>query len=199
MAQVSLVFSLITIVIATQFGLASMNDFPIVGAHAPEFALPDLAGNEFVFDGNSGKPMIINFWTTWCGVCVHELPLFEEFYERYGDQVGLITVCSGTTPEEARQLVENDGLTFPVLYDDGRIVAGSYQPPRPRDKRRVIAFPFTVFVDGDGTVVYAKIGAFVDLDKLIGLLDDAGIEVIEPTSLPSRSPRVDRRGVQSTE
>ncbi len=177
--------------------LMAMSDFPIVGEAAPDFTLPDLAGSEVPLADYTGRPLIINFWTTWCGVCVHELPLFEEFYERYGDQVGLLTVCSGTSPEKAKELVKENSLTFPVLYDDGRTIAGLYQPPRPRDKRRIIAFPFTVFVDGTGTVIYAKIGAFVDMDRLVSLLRKAGFTLTEPEEPPPPPPNIDRRGVQS--
>jgi len=177
--------------------LMAMSDFPIVGETAPDFTLPDLTGNEIPLADHTGKPLIINFWTTWCGICVHELPLFEEFYERYGDQVDFLAVCSGTSPEKAKELVEENNLTFPVLYDEGRVVAGVYQPPRPRDKRRVIAFPFTVFVDETGTVIYAKIGAFVDMDRLLNLLRKAGFTITEPEGPPPPPPNIDRRGVQS--
>lgn len=176
--------------------LMAMSDFPIVGEAAPDFTLPDLSGNEVPFANYAGKPLIINFWTTWCGVCLHELPLFEEFYERYGDQVNFLAVCSGTTPEEAKEVVEENNLTFPVLYDDGRAIAGLYQPPRPRDERRVIAFPFTVFIDETGTVIYAKIGAFADTGKLLSLLRKAGFTITEPEGPPPPPPDIGRRGVQ---
>ena len=175
----------------------SMNDFPIVGTEAPYFTLEDLSGNSFTLYNFIGKPLVINFWTTWCGVCVHELPLFEEFYERYGDQVNFLAICSGTTPEAAKELMAENHVTFPVLYDDGRVIAGLYQPPRPRDKRRIIAFPFTVFIDMTGTVVYARIGAFASLDKLLSLLRAAGFTITEPESPPPPPPDINRRGVSS--
>ncbi len=175
----------------------SMNDFPIVGMEAPYFTLEDLSGDTFTLYAFLGKPLILNFWTTWCGVCVHELPLFEDFYERYGDQVNFLAVCSGTTPEAAKELVTKNHITFPVLYDDGRVVAGLYQPPRPQDKRRIIAFPFTVFIDETGTVVYARIGAFVNMDKLLTLLRTAGFTITEPEPPSPPPPDVNRRGVRA--
>ncbi len=176
-------------------------DFPIVGVTAPAFSLPSLSGAATIsLDAYHGRPVIINFWTTWCGVCVHELPLFEKFYAQYHDQVGFIAVCSGKTEQEAKELIKKNGITFPVAYDAGRKIAGIYQPPRPRDTRRIIAFPFTVFVNKDGTVVYARIGAFVTIDKLITLLQQAGIQIKKektpPPTLPPL-PLLERRGVQT--
>lgn len=163
--------------------LVAMDDFPIVGVTAPDFSLPILSGEQRLSPADyRGQPLIINFWTTWCGVCVHELPLFEEFYEQYNDQVKLIAVCSGTTPQQAEELIEKNAVTFPVVYDSGRKIAGIYQPPRPRDTRRIIAFPFTVFINRDGTIVYAKIGAFVTIGKLISLLQRAGISINKGTA-----------------
>ncbi len=177
-----------------------VTDFPIVGATAPAFSLPEISGDTLSLDAYHGRPVIINFWTTWCGVCVHELSLFEKFYEEYHDQVGFIAVCSGKTEQEAKELIEKNGVTFPVVYDNGRKVAGIYQPPRPRDTRRIIAFPFTVFVNKDGTVVYARIGAFVTIDKLIALLQQAGIQIEKgktpPPTLPPM-PLLERKGVQT--
>lgn len=178
----------------------SLTDFPIVDKTAPAFSLPGFSGNNISLDAYRGRPLIINFWTTWCGVCVHELPLFEKFYEQYNDQVKFIAVCSGKTEQTAKELIEKNAVTFPVVYDDGRKVAGIYQPPRPRDTRRIIAFPFTVFVNKDGTVVYARIGAFVTMDKLIALLQQAGIpinkrEVPQPTPLPM--PMLKRKIMQT--
>ncbi len=180
--------------------LSPVADFPIVGATAPAFSLPEISGDTLSLDAYHGRAVIINFWTTWCGVCVHELPLFEKFYERYRDQVAFIAVCSGKTEQKAKELIKENGVTFPVVYDNGRKVAGIYQPPRPRDTRRIIAFPFTVFVNKDGTVVYARIGAFVTIDKLIVLLQQAGIQIktgkAQPPTLPPM-PLLERKGVQT--
>ncbi len=192
-----LVYSLIAAQTLHKELLISMNDFPIVGTEAPYFSLEDLSGSNITLYDFIGKPLVINFWTTWCGVCVHELPLFEEFYERYGDQVNFIAICSGTTLEEAKELVNENHITFPVLYDDGRVIAGLYQPPRPRDKRRIIAFPFTVFIDTTGTVVYARIGAFVNMNKLLSLLRAAGFTITEPKSPSPPPPNINRRGVKA--
>lgn len=159
-------------------GLAE--EFPIVGAQAPSFDLPDLAGVEHSLDEYLGRPIVINFWTTWCGACKYEFPVLQQFDKKYSDQVQLVTICAGTSEQEALDTLEEKGVSFLVLYDEKETISMAYQPPRPRDKRRIVAFPFSVFVDENGMVVYARIGIFVDLDKMVSLLQDSGINLSEP-------------------
>lgn len=160
-------------------------DFPIVGMQAPDFDLPDLSGATRSLSDYLGSPLVINFWTTWCGACTYEFPVLEQFKQKYADQIQLITICAGKSREEAITAVEEKGIDFLVLYDDQEIISKAYQPPRPRDKRRIIAFPFSVFIDTGGKVVYARIGTFTDVDKMVSLLKESGIPLSLPTPLPS--------------
>ena len=168
---------------------ALATDFPIVGKQAPSFDLPNLAGVQHSLGDYLGRPLVINFWTTWCGACKYEFPVLEEFKQKYSDQVQLITICAGTSPEEALKTVEEKGVDFVVLYDDKETISMAYQPPRPHDKRRIVAFPFSVFIDENGKVVYARIGIFVDLDKMISLLHESGIDLTEPLAPPIEGER----------
>jgi len=158
-------------------GLAG--EFPIVGVRAPSFDLPDLAGIQHSLDEYLGSPIVINFWTTWCGACKYEFPVLQEFEQKYSDQVQLVTICAGDSEQEALETLEEKGASFLVLYDEEETVSMAYQPPRPHDKRRIVAFPFSVFLDENG-VVYARIGIFVDLDKMVSLLHGSGISLTEP-------------------
>jgi len=142
--------------------------FPIVGEPAPPFSLPGLSGGQTSLAGLLGRPLVINFWATWCTLCEKEMPVFQELQEREDGQLAVLSICSGSSPEAARAVIEAGGYTFPVLYDANRAVANAYQPAEPGATRQVTAFPFTVFVDADGTVVYARTGIFTSLD---GLLD----------------------------
>ena len=159
---------------------ALATEFPIVNMQAPSFDLPDLAGVQHSLNEYLGRPIVVNFWTTWCGACKYEFPVLEEFKQKYSDQVQLITICAGKSQEEALEAMEGKGADFIVLYDDEGDISGAYQPPRPRDKRRIVAYPFSVFIDVDGKVIYAKIGIFVDLDKIVSLLQEYGINLTEP-------------------
>ncbi|HDL85328.1 MAG TPA: TlpA family protein disulfide reductase, partial [Candidatus Acetothermia bacterium] len=132
---------------------ALATDFPIVGSQAPDFSLPDLSGATYPLSDYIGHPIVINFWTTWCGACTYEFPVLEQFKQEYADQVSLITICAGNSQDEARAAVEKKGVDFLVLYDEAEIISKAYQPPRPHDKRRIVAFPFSVFIDETGKVV----------------------------------------------
>ena len=178
------------LVVGLVFSLGALaTDFPIVGVQAPAFKLPDLAGTVHTLSDYIGHPLVINFWTTWCGACTYEFPVLETFQQDYHDQVTLITICAGKSQEEAVAAVKKKGVDFLVLYDDGEIVSKEYQPPRPHDKRRIVAFPFSVFIDTTGKVVYARIGTFTDIDKLTSLLQEAGITLTAPSIPQSDATR----------
>lgn len=150
--------------------LIATSNFPIVGESAPDFSLPSLNGGSKSLGSYAGRPLVIDFWTTWCVICKKEFPLFEEFHHAYGERIPLLAICSGTSQEDAIALIEEGGYTFPVLYDDGKSIARAYQPQEESVKREITAFPFTVFIDASGTVVYAKAGIFTSMDELLQLL-----------------------------
>jgi len=150
--------------------LIATSKFPIVSEPAPDFSLPTLDGGIGSLNDYMGQPLIIDFWTTWRGVCKKEFPFFEEFYTTYGDHVGFLSICSGNSPQKAAELVREYSLTFPVLYDEGKVTARTYQPQEETVKREITAFPFTVFIDSEGVVVYAKAAMFTTLEDLLDLV-----------------------------
>lgn len=140
--------------------------FPIVGQKAPEFALSGLG--EFSTAAARGKPMVLAFWTTWCGACKHDLVVLEEFYRRYGTEVPVVGVC----PERWREvppIAAERGITFPIVHDPGAAVTRRYQLS---DNLR---YPFTVFVSARGEVAGVWAVAIRDLPHLLDLLAQSGI------------------------
>lgn len=140
--------------------------FPIVGQRAPEFALSGVGG--FRTADARGKPIVIAFWTTWCGVCKHDLDVLEEFHRRHGSEIAVVGVCPERWPE-APGIISGRGITFPVVYDPGASVTRRYQLA---DNLR---YPFTVFVNEGGEVVGVWAVALRDLDHLLELLSQSGI------------------------
>lgn len=197
-------FPLIVLVVAALFQVhlfqeqAMATDFPIVGMQAPGFDLPDLSGQTHSLSQYLGRPLVVNFWTTWCGACTYEFPVLEEFNQKYADQAQLIAICAGTSQEEAVTTVKEKGVDFLVLYDDQQIISKAYQPPQAHAKRRVTAFPFSVFIDADGRVVYARIGTFTDIDKMVSLLEESGIS-LAPAAAPSDDVHPVDRGKKAKE
>ena len=112
---------------------------------APDFTCYDGAGNAVALGDMRGKPVIVNFFASWCGPCRMEMPYFDECYAAYGDQVTfmMVDLCAfgNDTPEDGRQMVADGGWTFPVYFDtDGDAML-----------RYVIrSMPTTIFVSADG-------------------------------------------------
>lgn len=108
----------------------------------------DAEGNTVKLSDFYGKPIIINFWATWCPYCVEEMPLFEENYKKYKDDIHFMMVDSvdgqRETKEKGEEFIKENGYTFPVYYDtelDATIAYEAYSLPR------------TVFIDKDGYII----------------------------------------------
>jgi len=141
--------------------------FPIVGKSAPAFTRSGLNGG-FDTQQARGRPMILAFWTTWCGVCKHDLVLLEEFHRRYGDGVVVASVCPERLPEVPK-IVAELGLTIPVAFDPGAKVTRQYQ------LSESLRYPFTVFVQANGVVGGVWAVKIEDLTQLFQLLNQSGI------------------------
>lgn len=115
---------------------------------APDFTVYDLEGNAYKLSDFRGKPVILNFWASWCGPCKMEMPDFEEKYLEYKEQIHFLMVNltdgSQETVESASEFIAGQGYTFPVYYDTALEGAYTYG---------VSAVPVTYFFDGEGYFV----------------------------------------------
>ncbi len=117
-------------------------------ALAPDFTVYDAQGNPVKLSDFRGKPVVLNFWASWCGPCKAEMPDFDEkSAELQGEVVFLMvnaTGDNGETVDTASAFVEQSGYGFPVFYDtdyEARIAYG------------IAAYPTTYFIDADGYAV----------------------------------------------
>lgn len=153
---------------APQAGSDPAGETKVQANAAPDFTVYDVEGNAYKLSDFKGKPVILNFWASWCGPCVSEMPEFQSFYEKYGEEIHfvLVNLTDGMqeTVESASAFVNGQGYTFPVYYDtdvDAAMVYG------------VNAVPVSYFIDAEGNFVAWAQGALTadmlqqGVDKLL--------------------------------
>ena len=121
---------------------------------APDFTLLDWEGKERNLSEFEGKPVVLNFWASWCGPCKMEMPDFQKAYETYGEEIHFLMVnCtdgSRETVETAKAFIEAEGYTFPVYFDTTSLGAYLYGAS---------SIPLTYFIDEAGNLVTYGRGA----------------------------------------
>ena len=136
---------------------------------APDFTVYDADGNEVRLSDFKGKPVIVNFWASWCPPCKAELPYFESAYLQYGDQIVFLMVDladGGTeTQESGARYIEESGYTFPVYFDLSGSASNAYQ---------LYSIPQTVAVDAEGNITFSQIGSLPEETVLRIASDLAG-------------------------
>jgi peroxiredoxin len=134
----------------TVFAATSLASSGLEGQVAPDFALKSSSGENLRLSEYRGDVVMINFWATWCGPCRQEMPLLDELYTRY-ERVGfsLLGVNIDDDSRRAMQMIEDLGVSFPVLFDARKEVSELYE---------VEAMPVTVLVDREGNVRHVHHG-----------------------------------------
>ena len=115
---------------------------------APDFTVYDAQGNACKLSDFRGKPVILNFWASWCGPCQMEMPDIEKAWQKYGEEIHFLIVDltdgSQETVEKASEYIAQQGYTFPVYYDTAMEGAYAYG---------VTGIPVTYFLDAEGNFV----------------------------------------------
>lgn len=121
---------------------------------APDFTVYDKDNNPVKLSDFRGKPVILNFWASWCRPCVSEMPEFQNFYDQYGEDIHFVLVNltdgSQETVETASKFVSDQGYTFPIYFDKDLDAAAAYG---------VNAVPVSYFLDAEGYLVVWAQGA----------------------------------------
>ncbi|MBO8173243.1 MAG: TlpA family protein disulfide reductase [Bacillaceae bacterium] len=129
---------------------ASSEALPEEGFKAPDFTLETLDGETLTLS-QVGKPMMLNFWASWCPPCQAEAPDMARLYAKYGDKVEIVAVNLLTQDEvdKAREFVEEYGFTFPIPLDETGDVSMMY---------RVQGIPTSFYIDRNGTIIKKVVG-----------------------------------------
>lgn len=142
---------------------------------APDFTVYDGDGNEVKLSEKIGKPIVLNFWASWCPPCKKEMPHFEEVYKDMGDEVEFMMVDAvggKETSEKGKEHIEKEGFTFPVYFDEDEDAVGKYG---------VTTIPVSVFINKDGYIVAVAKGSIdkASLLRGIDLITDTDMGTVE--------------------
>ena len=121
---------------------------------APDFTVYDREGKPHKLSDFFGKPIVLNFWASWCGPCKMEMPDFEEKYKELGEDIQflMINLTDGQreTVEVAGNFIDQQGYTFPVFYDTATEAAYTYA---------VYSIPTSYFLNAEGHLIAQAQGA----------------------------------------
>ena len=116
-----------------------------------DFTVTDKDGKEVTLSQFIGKPVVINFWASWCPPCKAELPHFDKLAKEYEGKVHFLMVnLSGEDKQAVKRFVESNGYTFPLYFDDKDGGRNAYS---------VSSIPVTVFITAQGNIGARRTGA----------------------------------------
>jgi cytochrome c biogenesis protein CcmG/thiol:disulfide interchange protein DsbE len=126
---------------------------PVIGGPVKGIELTLTNGKTIEISSLSGKPVILNFWATWCPPCKEEMPLLEKYANRYPDELVIIGVNYVEDQDVVQRYIAGHNITFPIALDKTGNVSDLYF---------VRSFPMTFFVDKDGVLRAQHIGLLSD-------------------------------------
>ena len=137
-----------------------------IGQPAPDFTLQAPNGREFRLGFYLGQPVLVHFFTTWCGPCEAEIPVLKSYYKTYTPSLALLAVDEGDRSKSVENYIAEHALTFPVMLDPRLKVGRSFG---------ITVYPTSVFINPRGEVAAIHIGTMESADfdyylSQIGLL-----------------------------
>jgi len=129
-----------------------------VGNLAPDFQFYNPEEEPISLSDLRGKPVMLNFWATWCGPCVSEMPYLQQVYEEWSDKgLVLLAINKGEPPSQVKEFLQNHNLSLPVLLDTKQVIAQKYS---------IRAIPTTFFIDKEGIIQVVRVGAFPNKEAI---------------------------------
>jgi cytochrome c biogenesis protein CcmG, thiol:disulfide interchange protein DsbE len=141
------------------------------GEPVPEQSFEMFDGSTASMADYEGRPVVVNFWASWCPPCVAEMPDLETVHQEFKDEVDFLGINTQDTPEAAADLVEQTGVTYDLARDpDGELFQGF----------GVFGMPSTFFVSPDGEIIARHTG-ILTLDQIREFFED-GLAQVEAQS-----------------
>jgi peroxiredoxin len=137
-------------------------DDPEAGDPAFDFRFQDAVGTTYSLSDFQGRVVVLNFWATQCSYCQEELPHIQRLYDEWATELVLLTIAKGQDPATAAAFMQEEGITFPVIADELKIVSSQY---------RVTAIPRTFFIHSEGYIMGIKRGYFSSYEEIEDILD----------------------------
>lgn len=131
----------------------SANDQVRIGSLAPDFNLNNLNNQVIKLSQFRGKPVLMNFWATWCPPCEAELPMLEQTYQANSDKLVILGVNMREDADTVAGRVDKAGLKYPIVLDGNGDVTNRYQ---------VRVFPTSLFIDKNGIVQRIILGPLTE-------------------------------------
>lgn len=160
MLKVLLIITLAS-VLAAGFAMAGCSPNstpPTVGNLAPDFQFYNPEEEPVSLSDLRGKPVMLNFWATWCGPCVSEMPYIQQVYEEWSDKgLVLLAINKGEPPSKVEEFLQDHNLSLPVLLDTKQVISQKYN---------IRYIPTTFFIDKEGIIQVVRIGAFPNKEAI---------------------------------
>lgn len=123
---------------------------PLLGAPAPEFELREVSGGgDQSLGAYSGKVVVVDFWATWCVPCKKSFPAYQKLVQEMNGELVVLAISQDDDAKGIPAFVSETGAKFPVVWDDAKVVAKSYDPP---------TMPTAYVVDKAGIIRFVHVG-----------------------------------------
>ncbi len=133
---------------------AEPNESSLVGKPLPALTLPDIDGRPHALLDYRGGRLLLNFWASWCGPCLDEMPALNHAQHKFGDHGAIVLGIAMDEPDRVRAFLTAHPVSYPILLGQLDVPSTSLQLG---DKRGIL--PFSVLVDANGRIIATHAGA----------------------------------------